>query len=349
MKKLSKQKKIELSIIIVTYNSERDIEKCINSIEHQAYKPFEIILVDNNSQDKTLNIVEQHPSIHLVKNSSNLGFSKANNQAIELSKGKYILLLNPDVQITKYFISKLIQAISHNPRTAFVSPKLLKPSEKMVLDSTGVLATNYRWFFDRGRGETDQGSYDARPNIFSATGAAVLFKKEALQSVKLHEEYFDEDFLNYLEDIDLCWRMRLKGWEGLYCSEAIAYHARGHDLKSFDRQNIFSFIKQRLHQNKKNKHFKHIRSCVFRNNIFVLIKNESFYELLRNFFPFTFFWIKRIGYAILLEPYVFRDLPYLLGKLPTIAKKRSIIQKTKTIQHKDLRSFFTNETINHHR
>ena len=97
-----------IAIIIVTFNSEKYIKECLNSVySSQTNLKYDVIVVDNNSIDLTASVIEQNfPKVHLVKNSQNLGFAKANNQAIKIAKGKYLFLLNPDTEITKETIER---------------------------------------------------------------------------------------------------------------------------------------------------------------------------------------------------------------------------------------------------
>lgn len=117
-----------VSIVIVTYNNGRDIKNCLNSILSQNEIPFEIILIDNNSSDKTVQIVQKEfPGVKLIVNSTNLGYAQANNQGISQSQGKYILLLNPDTQLADNTLAKMVQFMELNPQYSALAPKLLNP------------------------------------------------------------------------------------------------------------------------------------------------------------------------------------------------------------------------------
>ncbi len=336
MKKTSKPL---ISVIIVTYNSEKYINDCINALKKQYYKNFEIILIDNGSIDNTLDIIKNYSFIRLIKNKTNLGFSKANNQGIKIAKGEYILLLNPDAFLTKNSLQLMLRSIISDRKIAFIAPKLLK-LDKKTLDSTGIMATSERRFFDRGRGEIDHLQFNIEISIFAGCGAALFLRKKALDDIKIYQEYLDENFFTYYEDVDLCWRLRLMGWNGLYSPESVVYHVRGHDLISLDNNTLVSFIKARHLQRRFNNIFLNIRRYAFRNSLWLLLKNDSFFEIIRNFFPFVYYWIRRIGYIILFEPYVLKEIPNTIRGIPNMLRKRKIIQQHRRIQPLQLRPFF---------
>ncbi|MFH1210101.1 MAG: glycosyltransferase family 2 protein [archaeon] len=329
-----KNKKV--SIIIVTFNSEKWIKNCLDSIKKQNFNVFEIIIVDNDSKDKTLDILKEYISLKIIKNKQNLGFATANNQGIKLAKGEYILFLNPDVRLSKNCADNLVKKINQNYKIGFVTPKLVKSWNPKIIDSTGVQATKSRRFIERGLESVDSKQYDQESNIFAGSGAALLFRKETLEDIKINNEYFDEDFFCYKEDIDLCWRARLKCWEGIYVPEAIAYHSRGHGLEPL---NNFSRLFNRL-KIKKSSTFIQIRRWSFRNNIFLILKNDSLKYFIIDL-PFILsFWIPALFYYLIFEPYVYLEIPNIIKLTPKMLIKRRLIQKSKKINQKELREYF---------
>ncbi len=330
----------KVSIIIVTYNSQKFIARCLDHIQKQRYKFYEVIVVDNASHDRTTQILKKYLWVKPIYNLQNLGFSKANNQGIQQSSGDFIFLLNPDVFLSPSTLSTLLHCIQSDPSLGFVSPKLLKPSRQKILDSTGIQATPERRFFDRGRGEIDHNQYDRVTDIFAGCGAALLLRKKALDDITLDKEYLDDHFFAYFEDVDLCWRMRLRGWQGGYCPNATAYHQRGHDLSRPDHFSLFSFLRRRFQERKKDSVYRLIRRLSLRNSVWLLIKNDSLSELLRQLFPFLFHWCRKFAYILIVEPFVLREVPALIHGIPSMLKKRHIIQQRRTIHPASLRGFF---------
>ena len=233
----------------------------------------------------------------------------------------------------------LIYYIQSDSSLGFVCPKLLKPGKKHIIDSTGIQATPERRFFDRGRLEIDKSQYDKQTNIFAGCGAALLLRKKALEDIKIDKEYLDEDFFAYLEDVDLCWRMRLRGWKGAYCPKALVYHQRGHDLARHDTLPFFTFLRQRLFRLKKPSD-SFIRRLSFRNSFWILLKNDSLCGISLDFFHISFYWCKRLIYILFIEPYVFLEFPVLIRRIPRMLKKRKLIIKSRLVQPLELRKFF---------
>ncbi|HEX8984645.1 MAG TPA: glycosyltransferase family 2 protein [Bryobacteraceae bacterium] len=222
-----------VSITIVTYNSGRYIKRCLQSLLAQGYRDREIIVVDNASTDGTVAVLEQFEDrCRLVFNQTNIGFAAAQNQAIKLSRGDWVLALNPDVVLTPYFIDALLEAAQVDPRIGTVCGKLLTmrpdfglPAEPRV-DSTGIYFTPMLRHLDRGSQEVDNGHYLKHEYVFGATAAAALYRREMIDDISIQGEFFDSDFFAYREDADVAWRAQLMGWRCIYTPAARGYHVR---------------------------------------------------------------------------------------------------------------------------
>src|SRR6478609_4308275 len=170
-----------VSVTIVTYNSGRFIKKCLESVLAQRYQRKEIIIVDNASDDGTVDILEQFEDrCRVVYNSENVGFAAAQNQAIALAGGNWILTLNPDVLLLPNFIEALLTAGYIDPKIGTVCGKLLTMTAsfdipaKPVVDSTGIYFNPMLRHLDRGSQEVDNGHYLNYEYVFGATAAAAL-------------------------------------------------------------------------------------------------------------------------------------------------------------------------------
>ena len=222
-----------VSVTLVTYNSGRYIKRCLESVLAQKGPQIEIVVVDNNSTDGTRDILEQYEDrcqIHL--NSTNSGFSAAQNQAIRLSRGSWILTLNPDVLLMPHFIQAMLEAGRLDPQVGTVCGKLLVMSPDFDIDarprvdSTGIYFTPNLRHLDRGSREVDNGHYLKREYVFGATAAAALYRREMIDDISINGEFFDTDFFVYREDADVAWRAQLLGWRCLYTPYARGYHVR---------------------------------------------------------------------------------------------------------------------------
>jgi GT2 family glycosyltransferase len=222
-----------VSVTIVTFNSGRYIKRCLESVLAQRYPHTEIIVVDNASADGTTDILEQFEDrCRVYCNEENRGFAAAQNQAMGLSRGDWVLTLNPDVLLLPNFIQSLVDAGRLDARIGSVCGKLLAMSahfeipEQPVVDSTGMYFTPMLRHLDRGSREIDNGHYLQHEYVFGATAAAALYRRTMIDDISMGGEFFDSDFFVYREDADVAWRAQLLGWKCLYEPNARGYHVR---------------------------------------------------------------------------------------------------------------------------
>ncbi|HLI85827.1 MAG TPA: glycosyltransferase family 2 protein [Bryobacteraceae bacterium] len=222
-----------VSVTIVTYNSGPFIRRCLESVLEQDYGGKEIIVVDNASSDGTTDILEQFENrCQIYYNQENIGFAAAQNQAIGLSRGRWVLTLNPDVLLLPGFIQRLVDAAQWDERIGAVCGKLLAMTphfeipRKPIVDSTGIYFNPMLRHLDRGSREVDNGHYLQYEYVFGATAAAALYRRAMIDDVSIGGEFFDSDFFVYREDADVAWRAQLMGWKCLYVPYARGYHVR---------------------------------------------------------------------------------------------------------------------------
>src|SRR5579862_9605503 len=165
-----------VSVTLVTYNSGRFIKRCLESVLEQKYPNLEVVVVDNASKDGTVDILEPFADrCRLYYNDENLGFAAAQNQAIALAQGEWILTLNPDVLLLPNFIQALVDAGQFDPRIGTVCGKLLTMTahfeipDRPVVDSTGIYFNPMLRHLDRGSQEVDNGHYLQYEYVFGAT------------------------------------------------------------------------------------------------------------------------------------------------------------------------------------
>lgn len=225
-----------LATIIVTHESQQVLPRCIESLHNQTAPVNKIILVDSGSLDTAyLDAYEHSESIQVFK-TDNIGFSAANNYGFRQlpSSYQFILFLNPDTFLEQGCISSALVTMRQDPEIGLLSGKLYrfdpdtgKPTGR--LDSTGIFRTWYGRWYDRGRGREDTGKYD-KPEIDipAVCGAFMFCRREALEDAALNDrDIFDPGFFLYKEDIELCIRLRKKGWRLLYQPLCIGWHGRG--------------------------------------------------------------------------------------------------------------------------
>ncbi|OLB91164.1 MAG: hypothetical protein AUH25_03305 [Thaumarchaeota archaeon 13_1_40CM_38_12] len=229
------------SVIILNYNGEKYISQCVKSVLKSDYDNFELIIVDNNSSDHSLDIVEREFSdnrIKVIKSDKNLGFAGGNNFGAEHATGKYFILLNIDTIVDPQWLSELVSVMELDDTIGAAQSKLLSLDDKTVFDSAGDYLDFFGNSFRRGGDwkEKDNGQYDNVHEIFSARGAALITRKEIVEKIGL----FDDDYFLDYEDIDFCWRVRLFGLRIMFVPASQVYH-KGAGISSEGNPNVKNF------------------------------------------------------------------------------------------------------------
>lgn len=217
---------MDVSIIIVNWNTRRHLENCLSSIYAATRKlAFETIVIDNASKDGSAQMVKKHfPEAILIGNFQNRGFAAANNQAILLAKGRYILLLNSDILVLENAITKSVRFADNNPDAAVIGCRVLNPDKTLqptcfmfpsILNM--LLSTSYLYkFFPRnsffGRERMSWWKRDNIRQVDVVTGCFMLVRREAIQQVGL----MDERFFLYAEETDWCYRFKKAGWKVIF-------------------------------------------------------------------------------------------------------------------------------------
>ena len=221
---------MKLSIVIVSFNTERILEKCLQSIFKEGKNladEFEILVVDNASSDASVAMIEKKfPQIKLIRNKENLGFSKAVNQGLKQAKGETALLLNSDTYLTENCLKKLL-SFEQAVRPAIIGARLLNP-DGTVQPSVFKLPTVGRAIQEYWLGKKGYFSKYAPPGnspveVEAIVGGVMLISREILNRIGL----LDERYFMYFEDLDYCRRVRQKGFKVYYLPEAEIIHEHG--------------------------------------------------------------------------------------------------------------------------
>lgn len=330
-----------ISVHIVTWNSKTFLPTLLASLKEQTYKPQRILVIDNNSTDGTLEYLDASEGVHILRNTRNLGFSRAHNQAIALSSADAVLVTNPDLILEPTCIEELAKTLDSDARLGSVSPKLLRftmtaddlrePVKSGTLDASGLTALRSRQFLNRGEGDEDGERYSTPAEVFGAPGVLALYRKSALKDVAIHGEVFDEDFFAYKEDDDLAWRLSAAGWKSAYVPSARAYH---HRTLTHHGDRLSRVVSQRTSRSKI------LRVLSYRNHLLMLLKNET----AGTFFPHLPFilWyeLKRHGYMALREWSTFRGLGQAIRLAPRIWRKRRAFRDRRRQTNTAMRSLF---------
>lgn len=273
-----------LGIVIANWNGEKLIDKCLLSLRNQEFKNFKVYIIDNNSQDKSKEIINTYKndfSIDLTEMDYNSGFAPANNIGIKkaIDDGcEYILTLNNDVEVPKESLKNAIISIEENKEYDIFQLFMINYFERDKCDAAGLI-------FDKKLLPTQVGYrrdvnevLKESNNIEGVCAGAAIYSKESLEKVKLENgDYFDSNFFAYYEDVDLSLRLKRAGFKARLLENSIVYHmhsATGNKTSGFKEyylaRNLFLYTKR----NQTLESYKRAKSTYYR----ILIKN-----MIRNF------------------------------------------------------------------
>jgi GT2 family glycosyltransferase len=221
-----------ISVVIVNWNRRDLLRACLDSLAQQTFTDFEIIVVDNGSDDGSVAMVREFPwPIHLIENRENRGFCAANNQGFSVSQSEYIALLNNDAEAEPGWLQAMLDAIQLKPDVGetdigMVASKILVWEDPRIIDKCGHLIYPDGQNRGRGHGQLDRGQFNRKEEVLWPDGCAALYRRAMLDEVG----GFDEEFFAYADDAELGLRARIAGWTCLYAPGAVVKHHRGATL-----------------------------------------------------------------------------------------------------------------------
>lgn len=300
---------------VVSWNSADQLAGALDSLTAQVGVDVDVVVVDNASVDASRELAARYPGVRVVANDANRGFAGAANQGVALARSAgagAFLVCNPDVSLQPDYLSRALAALEAGPRRAAVQGKLWRSAvpEGRVLDTTGHQAFVTRLFRNRGEGQVDRGQYDEPGEVFGVSGAVALYRVESLLDVAVHGEVFDEDLFAFWEDVDLDWRLQLRGWQAWYEPTACGWHERG---GAGPRRSAF------------------VEELNFANRFLVVTKNDHGPSLLRALPGFAATSLLKAGELAVTVPSAFaRALPRL-GRLRRMRAKRRAVRSRTTV------------------
>lgn len=240
-----------IAVIILNWNGEKLLTEFLPQVIGTTDNSIaDIIVADNGSSDNSLSLLRNRfPQIKTLEFDRNYGFAEGYNRAIGITRYRYTILLNSDVATTPGWVNILYEYMESNPQVGACQPKLLSYSEKDRFEyagaSGGFLDRN-GYPFCRGRifssVEKDSGQYDDIISIFWATGAVLMVRSD----LYLEIGGLDKDFFAHMEEIDLCWRILLKGYDIKAIPQSIAYHLGGGSLPASDPRKTYLNFRNNL-------------------------------------------------------------------------------------------------------
>lgn len=340
IRNLKKHNMPKVSIAIINYNTCELLVGAIKSLQKQDYKNREIVVVDQASTDDSVKKARKlFPKIRVIEN-KNTGYAGGANKAYDETDGDYLVIMNPDVTLEKNYITVLVKELEKDKKIGAITGKILKTfpknppkNFKPIIDTTGLLAFKNRRVVDRGQGFADCGQFEREEEVFGISGCLALYRRTALADIEVlsksrhaknGKEIWDYDFFMYKEDIDVSWRLNLRGWKCVYTPKAKAFHRRGTAV--LKRYSNLDVIKHRESVSKLARYHS------YKNQRLLQIKNEISRDMFKDFFTLFFKEILTTGYMFLREPATFKAFFHLFRQLPSALKKRAYIQKNRKIK-----------------
>ena len=301
-----------VSVVIPNWNGREYIRRCLECVLNQTYRPIEVIVVDNGSTDGSAELVGEYPDVVLIRSPRNRGFAWAMNRGIERSRGEYVLSLNNDVFLSEDFVELLVGAAESAPDIGSAVGRTLKHGTGELMHTGAYLRRRVSL---TNVPDPERGGF-----VFGAGGAAVLYRREMLEDVKLVGEFFDESFFSFWEDLDLSWRAQLYGWRCVYVPEAVAYHVGSASLGG------------RMRFRDKPPYF---QRHIVKNRYLTMTKNLSLGLILALLPCLVAAELASWGYMVLAMP---RRLPWLVGgvvdyfaELPRALRRRKVVQARRRV------------------
>jgi GT2 family glycosyltransferase len=271
------------SLVSVLVPAHRDLELVARSLPRilsSSARDLEVVVVnaDPDQAAAVRSLVERLADVRVrvVDLGRPSGFAAAINRGLAETDGQFVVFANSDLFVTTGYVDAVVGFLQRHPRAGCAAGRLLrydleKDRETDVIDTTGLVMHRSRRVFDRGENERDEGQFDRDEEVFGVSGAALVARREALESVELDGQCLDEAFHMYKEDVDLCWRLRLAGWECWYVAGAVAYHARtSHGLAGT------GYLRSaRRYRRQVGRRPTHVRMNSMRNQWLMLIKNDD--------------------------------------------------------------------------
>ena len=234
-----------VSVVVVNWNRRELLRACLRSLARQAYRDFEVLVVDNGSNDGSPALAQDtefQDGHYWICNAENQGFCAANNQAIRQAQGKYVALLNNDAEADPGWLEALVATLERNQQIGMAASKVLFHGNRSVIDKVGHVIYPDGQNRGRGSGEHDRGQYDQPEEVAWPDGCAALYRKQLLDEIG----GFDEDFFAYGDDAELGLRARIAGWLCLSVPEARVYHRLGATLGRHSERRAFLIERNRM-------------------------------------------------------------------------------------------------------
>ena len=344
----------KLSVHLVTWNGARYLPHCFASLRAQTFRDWDLFVLDNGSADDSVAVIARELEgfpvpAEFVRMTANTGFAAGHNMAIRRTTGAFVQLLNQDIVLAPEYFAHLVAVLDRIPDAGAAQGLLLHwafdadarggGERTRVIDSMGLRVFRNRRVVDLCAGAEwmDDGMLANAPfEVFGVSGALPMYRRAALldvgEGVPERSEFFDASFGSYKEDVDLAFRLRLRGWRSFCVPAARAWHHRTVAMPHADTNTAVAANRRAMPPS--------IRYHSYRNHLAVILKNECTANVVRDWPWIAAYELRKIAYCVLHERDTLRAFRDLWREIPTIRGKRRTIMARKRIRPTELRRWF---------
>lgn len=314
-----------VSVVIVNYNGRDFVSKCVESIVHNGYKNYEVIVVDNGSSDDTLPYLhekyDKSKSVRILELEKNKGPAGARNEGVKIANGKYIGFLDNDTEVDPNWITEAVGMFAEDDSVGVIQCKLLLNGSDH-LDCTGEFISRTGFLIQRSQHqEKDRGQYDNKVDLLAAKSAGMFIRRDVFEEIG----GFDEAYFIYMEETDLCWRSWLNNHKTVFCPTSVVHHLYSTTKEVVDK-NRFNYL-VRFHGTK--------------NYIMTLVKNLGFLQLIYTLPLHLLAWISFAFFLTMKGNFksgfnIGKGICWSLFNVLKILRKRRQIQSSRVLSDKVL-------------
>jgi GT2 family glycosyltransferase len=303
-----------VSLIVVNWNGEKYLPRCLDGIFSQSYPESEVILIDNASSDHSADDLEiRWPGLQVVRLEKNIGFAAANNMGAHIAHGRWLALINNDAFISPSWLEEMLKAAQENEDYAFFASRIIQVGDSDRIDGTGDIYHVSGLAWHRQYNQPSKQAILVPDEVFSPCAAAALYDRRSF----LEAGGFDEDFISHHEDVDLGFRLRLRGLRCMYVPEAIVEHVGSASYGKESHETIY-----RVHRNLVWSYFTNMPGVLFWKYLPA--------HLLANLVFLLYYSLRSLGKAI------WRAKLDALRGLPNSLRKRKMVQRTRNVEIKTI-------------
>lgn len=259
-------------VIVLNWNGKEDTVECLESLRSTEYDNYQVVLVDNGSEDDSVKTVKENfPEVEIVETGKNLGFAGGNNVGINyaIEKGaEYVFLINNDTTVNSKYLEKLVEVAESNPQIGLAGSKIFYQQEP---DTIWFAGGKINWLKNKGEhiglNQKDSPEYNKTKEVDYLTGCALLIKKEVIEKIGV----LAEDYFLYYEDTDYSLRAKNAGYKIIYVPESVIYHKVSRSTKPGSAKYIYYHTRNGLVNAQRNGNFK-VRIAIYLFAFWLFIK-----------------------------------------------------------------------------